>query len=42
MDDGKYVVLWKREKDGWKLYRDIFNSNTPQQAAPPGQPAPTH
>ena len=39
LDDGKYVVIWKHQPDGWKLYRDIWSSNTPQQAAPPGQPA---
>ena len=39
LDDGKYVVIWKHQADGWKLYRDIWSSNTPQQAAPPGQPA---
>ena len=37
MDDGKYVVVWRRDPDGWKLYRDIWSSNTPQQAAPAGQ-----
>lgn len=42
MDDGKYVVIWKHQSDGWKLYRDMWSSNTPQQAAPAGQPAPTH
>jgi ketosteroid isomerase-like protein len=41
MDDGKYVVIWKHQPDGWKLYRDIWSSNTPQQAAPAGQPAAT-
>ena len=39
MDDGKYIVLWKHEPDGWKLYRDMWSSNSPQQAAPAGQPA---
>lgn len=29
LDSGKYVVLWKREKGRWRLYRDIWNSNTP-------------
>jgi len=25
---GKYVVVWKRQKDGgWKLHRDIWNAN---------------
>ena len=25
--NAKYVVVWKRQKDGaWKLYRDIWNA----------------
>src|ERR1051325_874141 len=24
---GKYVVVWKRDKGGWKLHRDIWNAN---------------
>ncbi len=24
---GKYVVVWKREGDSWKLHRDIWNSD---------------
>jgi len=39
MDEGKYVVIWKHQPDGWKLYRDMWSSNSPQQAAPAGQPA---
>ena len=27
IDDGKYLVLWKKTKDGWKMYRDMFSSN---------------
>jgi uncharacterized protein (TIGR02246 family) len=27
-DGGKYVVVWKNE-GGWKLYIDIWNTNTP-------------
>lgn len=27
LDHGKYVVVWKQTDDGWKLYRDIFNSS---------------
>ncbi len=26
-DDGKYLVVWKKTSDGWKMYRDCFNSN---------------
>ena len=27
VDQGKYIVLWKKEDGKWKLFRDIFNSN---------------
>ena len=27
LDHGKYIVVWKREGDSWKLHRDIWNSN---------------
>lgn len=26
-DDGKYLVLWKKTSEGWKMFRDCFNSN---------------
>ncbi|SDP29809.1 Ketosteroid isomerase homolog [Mucilaginibacter sp. OK268] len=26
---GKYLVLWKKTSGGWKMFRDMFNSNTP-------------
>jgi ketosteroid isomerase-like protein len=26
-DDGKFLVLWKKTDDGWKMYRDSFSSN---------------
>jgi ketosteroid isomerase-like protein len=26
-DDGKFLVLWKKTKAGWKMYRDSFSSN---------------
>ena len=30
MIDGKFMTILKRQDDGsWKIYRDIFNSNTP-------------
>jgi ketosteroid isomerase-like protein len=27
MDDGKFLVLWKKTPDGWKMFRDSFSSN---------------
>ncbi|MBO9729408.1 MAG: DUF4440 domain-containing protein [Chitinophaga sp.] len=24
---GKYIVIWKKTKDGWKMFRDMFNGN---------------
>jgi uncharacterized protein (TIGR02246 family) len=29
LDQGKYVVIWKREGGQWKLHRDIWNSSRP-------------
>jgi|SRR5690349_2046090 len=26
-DDGKFLVLWKKTPQGWKMFRDSFNSN---------------
>ena len=34
-DKGKYVVVWKREGQSWKLATDIFNTNTPLATATP-------
>jgi uncharacterized protein (TIGR02246 family) len=31
-DIGKYVVIWKREGDDWKLHVDIWNTNSPLAA----------
>ncbi len=28
-DNGKYVVVWKREGRAWKLAVDVFNTNSP-------------
>jgi uncharacterized protein (TIGR02246 family) len=28
-DKGKYVVVWKQTDEGWKLHRDIWNSDHP-------------
>ena len=33
-DAGKYVVVWKTEGGGWKLHRDIWNTNRPAPSAP--------
>ena len=30
LDNGKYIVVWKKEGSSWKLYRDIFNSSRPK------------
>jgi len=27
LDQGKYVVIWKRHGSDWQLHRDIWNSN---------------
>lgn len=27
IDEGKYIVIWKKTSAGWKMYRDIFNTN---------------
>jgi uncharacterized protein (TIGR02246 family) len=32
-EEGKYLVVWKRGAQGWKLYRDLWNSNAPATAA---------
>ena len=29
LDQGKYIVIWKRVDGQWKLHRDIFNSSLP-------------
>jgi ketosteroid isomerase-like protein len=34
IDNGKYIVIWKRGEDGtWRLHRDIFNSDRPAPSA---------
>jgi hypothetical protein len=31
---GKYIVIWKRQPTGgWKIHRDIFNSDVPPAQA---------
>ena len=34
-DKGKYVVVWKREGQSWKLAVDIFNTSIPTASATP-------
>lgn len=34
LDRGKYLVIWKREGNAWRLHRDIWNTNMP---APSGK-----
>jgi ketosteroid isomerase-like protein len=29
-DNGKFLVLWKKTADGWKMFRDSFSSNRKQ------------
>lgn len=29
VDEGKYIVTWKKEGGKWKIYRDIWNASTP-------------
>lgn len=33
VDAGKYLVVWKHTADGWRLHRDIINSNLPPDGA---------
>ena len=33
-DEGKYVVIWKKEDAKWRLYRDTWNSNKPVVTKP--------
>jgi ketosteroid isomerase-like protein len=30
-DDGKFLVLWKKTSEGWKMFRDSFSSNRNKQ-----------
>ena len=33
VDKGHYIVVWKKEGDKWKIYRDIWNSSNRPAAA---------
>ena len=39
-DAGKYVVIWKQVEGGWKIYRDIWNSDAPSASPAAETPAP--
>ena len=32
-DHGKYIVVWKRQGDDWKLAADIWNTDSPPPSA---------
>jgi uncharacterized protein (TIGR02246 family) len=32
LDNGKFIVIWKKEAGQWRLHRDIWNSSTPPPA----------
>jgi len=35
-DKGKYVEIWKKQRDGsWKVVLDVFNSDLPAPVSPP-------
>ena len=29
LDNGKYIVVWKKERGRWKLHWDMFSTNNP-------------
>lgn len=33
IDKGNYIVVWKKEGDKWKMFRDIWNSSSKPMAA---------
>ncbi len=42
LDHGKFVEILAHDQEGWRIYRDIFNSDNPVQAATPAPAAATH
>jgi ketosteroid isomerase-like protein len=32
VDEGKYLVVWKKDAGTWKMYRDVWNSSRPAPA----------
>ena len=37
IDKGKFLVLWKKTDSGWKMFRDIFNSDNPPPTQSPAK-----
>ncbi len=35
-DHGKYMAVWKKTAEGWKVVADIMNSDLPAPATEPG------
>ena len=35
LDEGKYMVLWRRTTEGWRMHRDIWNSDRPVAGSVP-------
>ena len=40
LDVGKWVEVWTQTDGGWKLWRDIWNSDNPPPPAPAAAPPP--
>ena len=32
LDEGKYIVIWKRQNGDWKLHKDIWNTSLSSQS----------
>jgi ketosteroid isomerase-like protein len=39
LDHGKFLEIWKHTDQGWRIFRDIYNSDLPPPQ-PPAAPAP--
>jgi ketosteroid isomerase-like protein len=39
-DTGQYIVIWKETGAGWKVYREIWNSDVPSAAPAAEIPVP--
>jgi ketosteroid isomerase-like protein len=29
VDDGRYLVVWRKQSDGWRIFRNMFNRSQP-------------